>query len=148
MKSILFTIFLSMFLSLIQAQETTADVLVSFDQQTRKLERKNKAQILSKKIVQGDLNNDRKDDVIIEVSWGAKKGNGVVFKTAYIYLSEDESYAKTITFSPSYCMEISQISDNQFYVNEFDNCLQQASIINQHIYILHLSEVLELVERK
>lgn len=75
-----------------------------------------------------------------------KKGNNVVFKTAYIYLSEVETYSNPIVFSPSYCMEITQISDNQFFVNEFDNCLQQTSSINHHIYILHLSEVLKLVE--
>ena len=84
--------------SSLHAQQSTADVLESFDQQSRKLERKNKAQILSKKIIQGDLNNDLKDDVIIEISWGAKKGNNVVFKTAYIYLSEDETYSNPIVF--------------------------------------------------
>lgn len=132
--------------SSLHAQQSTADVLESFDQQSRKLERKNKAQILSKKIIQGDLNNDLKDEVIIEISWGAKKGNNVVFKTAYIYLSEDETYSNPIVFSPSYCMDITQISDNQFYTYEFDNCIHQTSSINHHIYILHLSEVLELVE--
>lgn len=59
--------------SSLHAQQTTAEILESFDQQSRKIERKNKAEILSKKIVQSDLNNDLKDDVIIEITWGAKK---------------------------------------------------------------------------
>ncbi len=148
MKILLFIVFLDLIHFSINAQTTPENILQSFDHQTRKLERKNKATTLSKKSIIGDLNNDKKDDVIIEVSFGAKNGNSILFKTAYIFLSENETFAKHIEFSPSYCMEVTQILDNQFYVNEFDNCLHQASIINQHIYLLHLSEVLELIETK
>lgn len=148
MKILLFIVFLDLIHFSINAQTTPENILQSFDHQTRKLERKNKATILSKKSIIGDLNNDKKEDVIIEVSFGAKNGNSILFKTAYIFLSENETFAKPIEFSPSYCMEVTQILDNQFYVNEFDQCIHQANRINQHIFILHHSEVLELIETK
>ncbi len=80
------------------------------------ISKKNGYVVLYRRAIIGDLNNDLKDDVIIE--FGIGQGNTVVQKEAAIYLANETSISVVGGYSPNYAFVIDSISNNIAFIRE------------------------------